>query len=120
MPAGTLSPADRLRAYLGERIPVNGSDADTAFTNEEIADLLNNFQTPLSGNEGLYLAAAEGWERKASTYAGIADHEQGGAKDMLSQLKIAATSEADRYRSLAYDRRTPRVGKIVRPGTTAY
>lgn len=115
-----MQPSDRLRAYLGERIPQGGSDDDTLFAADEIEDLINNFQYPLVGNEGLYLAAAEGWERKASYYANMADHEQGGAKDALSQLKQNATSQADRYRSLAYDRRTPRVGKIVRPGTTAY
>jgi hypothetical protein len=110
---------DRLRAYLGERIPANGADTDTMFADDEIQDLLLNFQAPLSGNEGVYLAAAEGWERKASNYADQADHEQGGAKDALSQLRSAAVSEADRFRKLAYGRFTPKVGRIVRPGTTA-
>jgi len=111
----------RLRAYLGERIPSNGSDQDTLFTDDEITDLTTNFQGPFAGSpEGLYLAAAEGWERKASFYADQVDHEQGGSKDVLSQLNQQAIAEADRYRSLAYDRRVPRVGKIVRPGTTTY
>lgn len=109
----------RLRAYVGERIPVGGSDTDTLFTTDEINDLMINFQGPFAGTpEGLYLAAAEGWERKASYYADQADHEQGGSKDMLSQLNTKAIAEADRYRSLAYDRRIPRIGKISRPGTT--
>jgi len=110
---------DRLRAYVGERIPTGGADTDTMFTDDEINDLLTNFQSPLQGNEGLYLAAAEGWERKASNYADQADHEQGGAKDTLSQLRSQAVQEADRFRKLAYGRFTPRVGRIVRPGTTA-
>ena len=116
-----MDDTDRLRAYLGERIPVGGADTDTLFLDDEINDMLTLFQGPFAGApEGLYLAAAEGWERKASYYADQADHEQGGSKDSLSQLTKNAIAEADRYRSLAYDRRIPRVGKIRRPGTTTY
>lgn len=116
-----MNTTDRLRAYVGERIPLNGSDQDTLFTVDEIDDLLTNFQGPFAGMpQGLYLAAAEGWERKASFFADQADHEQGGSKDSLSQLQKNAKDEADRYRTLAYQRNVPRVGKIVRPGTTTY
>lgn len=115
----SLNSAAVLRAYLGEKIPDDGTDDDTLFTDDEITELLTYFQGPYAGAvEGLYLAAAEGWERKASLYADQADHQQGGAVDTLSQLRSAATAQADRYRSLAYDRKTTQIGRIVRPGTT--
>lgn len=116
-----MNDTDRLRAYVGERIPITGTDQDTLFTADEVTDLLTNFQGPFAGTpQGLYLAAAEGWERKASYYADQADHEQGGSRDSLSQLNKQALVEATRYRNLAYQRNVPRIGRIVRPGTTTY
>jgi hypothetical protein len=116
-----MDTATRLRQYLGEAIPSQGTDSDTFFSDDDIQDLLINFQGPFAGmNEGLYLAASEGWERKAADASNQADHDQGGSKDSLSQLAKQAADMADRMRQRAYDRQTTRVAQIRRPGTTTY
>lgn len=56
----------RLRAWLRERIPAGGTDADTRFTNAEIDDLL-------SASDSLEQAAWMGWMEKAAMI-----HEEGG------------------------------------------
>jgi hypothetical protein len=50
---------DELRELLDEEIPVNGTEADTAFTNERLDRLLQSAAN-------VYAAAAEGWRRKAA------------------------------------------------------
>lgn len=53
---------DRLRRLLDERIPPGGSDADTRIPDAELDEILA--EAP-----NLYLAAAEGWRRKAAMVA---------------------------------------------------
>ena len=50
----------KLRRYTNEAIPTGGSAADTAFSEEDITDLI-------SDSENLYSAAAQGWRLKAAT-----------------------------------------------------
>jgi hypothetical protein len=49
----------KLRKLLDERIPEDGSDADTRFSDEDIDELLIDATN-------IYEAAAEGWTRKAA------------------------------------------------------
>lgn len=113
-----LTATDRLRDYLGEKIPLGGSDADTLFTDDEVQDILLN--TPDNPGQNLYLCAAEGWRRKASILASLVTSQTGGSQRQMSDLHERALAEEERYRELAAGRRTPRVGRITRPGTTIY
>lgn len=109
-----MTNAERLRAYLGERIPAGGDEADTLFTENEITDLRLYFSGP---DANMYLAAAEGWSRKAAIYADLADQMTAGTNEALGTLHGHALKQVDFYFGLAAGRRQARVGRIRRPGT---
>lgn len=113
-----MNAPDRLRAYLGETIPQGGSDADTLFTDAAIEDIISVAPTFRTTQRSLWAAAAEGWDRKAGLFAEMVDNQTGGTNRLNSQMYDHAVKEAERYRQLAYGRRTASTGRIVRPGTT--
>lgn len=51
----------RLRRFINERIPQDGSEYDTRFTDDDLDDLIE-------GAADIYSAAAEGWIIKAGMY----------------------------------------------------
>lgn len=111
-----MDATDRLRALLGERIPPGGADTDTFFTDAEILDMVENNQGPTGNN--IYLAAAEGWRRKAADYANLVNTQEGGSTRAMSDLYQHAESQVSYFLQEAYGRRTTQIGGIVRPGTT--
>lgn len=82
--------AERIRALLGESIPVGGTDADTAFTDDQIDDLLETQGT-------VHLAVAEGWRIKAANYAELVDTAEGTSKRAMSDLHKNALAMVDSY-----------------------
>lgn len=104
------TPGDKLRALLGERIPAGGSDADTFFTDAEIANLL-------ADTGGIVRRAAfEGWQMKAAYYADLASVTEGNSNRATSDLLDHALKMVKQY-SGPGDELTSgrtRVGRIVR------
>ena len=74
-----MATVEQLRMYLGERIPVNGSENDTLFTDAELQAILDAYP------DGFYAAVAEGWAVKAAAYVRLIDISEGGTERMLSQ-----------------------------------
>ena len=111
-----MSDTDRLRALLGESIPPGGADTDTFFTDADITDLLTNHQGPTGSN--MFLAAAEGWSRKAGAFANLVNAQEGGSNRMMSDLYTHAQQRESYFLSMAQGRRTTRIGNIQRGGTT--
>lgn len=107
---GWATPDHKLRAYLGERIPAGGSDADTFFTDAEISNLLED-------TGGLVRrAAAEGWQMKAAYYADLVSVTEGNASRAASDMLDHALKMVKQY-SGPGDELTSgrtRVGRIVR------
>ncbi|MCD9025754.1 hypothetical protein [Cohnella silvisoli] len=87
-----------LRELLDEEIPVNGTEADTAFTNSRLSSIL-------SDSVNIYAAAAEGWRRKAAKIQkkldGIGSYQVGTERyeyislstALAAALKVASTFE---------------------------
>lgn len=100
----------RLRALLGEKIPVGGSDTDTFFTDTEIDTLLTN-----AGND-VRRAAAEGWQNKAAEYASLVDVTEGNASRLNSTLHSHALDMVKMFTSAGSQLTSgrTRVGRIVR------
>ena len=84
----------KLRKLLDERIPEDGSDADTRFSDEDIDELLIDATN-------IYEAAAEGWTRKAAMYqrelgqiqsyaVGQERYDLANVKDMLEYALMMA------------------------------
>lgn len=113
-----MDDASRLRSYLGEVIAEGETDADTMFSDEEIADILTFKGTSKNLSINLYLAAAEGWERKAARVANLITVQDGGSSRAMSDLHDHAIKEAERFMAMGLGRDFTRIGKIVRPGTT--
>jgi hypothetical protein len=81
-----------LRALLGEDIPAGGSDADTLFTDQEIADLVGVWGSA-------EFAKARGWEVKAARLSHLVDITEGSTNRTLSKafdhaLKMAQSLAA--------------------------
>lgn len=74
------TPAERVRALLGETIEVGGVDSDTMFTDAEILDIL------AVAADDVELAVVEGWRRKAAAYANLVDTSEGTSKRAMSDL----------------------------------
>lgn len=100
-----MTPTDalrtRLRKLLHERIPADGSAADTRFSEEDIDELLEDAPT-------LCEAAAAGWTMKAGMYQaemdGLEQTQLGQESFRLTSLKDRmeyALAMADRYRLMA-------------------
>lgn len=81
-----MSDSSEVRAKLGERIPQDGDDTDTMFTNAEILDLLATY----GGVEG---AVLEGWRRKAAEFASLVDTTEGTSKRAMSNLHAQALAQ---------------------------
>lgn len=100
--------AQRVRQLLGEEIPVDGSESDTLFRDDQILDLL----TRAGGVEG---AVAEGWRVKAGHYVDLVDTAEGTSKRAMSDLHKNALAMAAHYRGIVTrDMGVTRVHKIVR------
>lgn len=98
------TPSQELRARLGERIPAEGTDKDTMFTDAEIIDLLGYPNPEL-----------EGWRRKAAEYANLVDTAEGTSKRAMSDLHAHALSEIQRLEQAAGgDRPTTKIHRIQR------
>lgn len=107
----TLS--ERVRALIGESVPVGKSAADTMFSDEEILDFLEEgFQDPNS-------AAYYGWREKAANYANLVNVNEGNAARELSDLHRQAVRMMDRYVGYVEtpSRGRARMGRIVRERT---
>jgi hypothetical protein len=93
-----LTDPDKLRLYLGERIPEGGTDADTFFSDDEIQDLLD---TANAANQGLFFAAVLGWSAKAGEYARLIDINESGGDRKLSQRYRQALQQLNYYQGRA-------------------
>lgn len=69
----------KLRSLLGEEIPEGGSEDETLFTDEKIAELL-------ASNSELERAAYEGWRIKAAKLSSLVDTTEGNAQRKFGQL----------------------------------
>jgi len=101
---------ERLRAKLGESIPVGGTEADTMFTNDEIDDLLEE------GFGNINAATYHGWVEKAGNYANLVTVSEGNASRELTELHRHALRMMDRF--IGYvttpGRGRARIGRLVR------
>lgn len=79
-----LTDAERLRQMLGESIPEGGTDEDTLFTNEQIADFLVRGTT-------LEHAAYHGWVAKVADLANLANTTEGQSR--LDMGKLSENAE---------------------------
>lgn len=95
-----VSPADaavtadvviRLRRLIGERIAIGRTEADTRFTDQEIAD------TYFLNEEDLNKTLAELWFTKAAILGDFVDMSESGAVRNLSQMAKAAMAQAGKY-----------------------
>lgn len=105
-----LTAADRLRNMLGEPIPEGGTAADTLFTDEQIADFLDQ------GGGDVERAAYEGWRVKAAHFANLVDVTDGNASRAMSDLLGHANDMVKIYLRASggpTEGRT-RIGRIVR------
>ena len=110
----------RLRRFLGEKIPPNGTEADTRLADEELEDLLEESQT-------IYGAASLGWTEKAGMIqeemGNVEETGTGSEKYRFTQLKdrlAYAQTMAQDYRrreleELEGQNKGSLVLKIVRP-----
>jgi hypothetical protein len=112
------SPEDQVRALLGESIPAGGTEADTMFSDAEIADLLElgtnaNFEYPAQA------AAFYGWQEKMANYANMVTVNEGNAMRELTELHKAAKRMIDMYVSYVPTpgRGRARIGNLVRENT---
>lgn len=106
-----LTDTQRLRAMLGEDIPVGGTELDTLFTDLEILEFIET-------NPTLERAAYEGWRVKAARLASLVDTTEGNSQKKFSQLRTHAEEMIKLYQRASdgpTEGRT-RVGRIVRPG----
>jgi len=86
-----MTDVDRLRGYLGERIPEGGTESDTMFTDSQLLEILNN------NNGDIPLATLDGWKYKAAEYAQMVDSAEGTAKRSLSDLHAHALEMVKYY-----------------------
>jgi hypothetical protein len=87
----SLNTVPSLRLLINERIPAFGTDADTKFTNDELALILERMGL------SLYAAAAEAWYVKAGMYELLIDTDESGSNRTLDQVFKHAVSMGDRY-----------------------
>jgi hypothetical protein len=102
--------SQRLRALIGESIPEGKTDADTMFSDLEVADLLEE------GGQDIQAAAYYGWREKAANYARLVNVNEGNAARELSDLHRQALRMMDRF--VGYvptsSRGRARIGRLVR------
>lgn len=85
-----MTPEEKLRRYLGDKIETGEVEADKFFTDNDITSLLTD-----NGND-LIVAAADGWMMKVSQYAELIDSDESGSGRKLSQ-KYRQALERSRY-----------------------
>lgn len=81
----------QLRLLIGERIKVGKTEADTAFSDDELIDMI------LRHNGNIYLAAAEAWSAKQADYSKLVDISESGSERKLSQMFKNANTMAEAY-----------------------
>lgn len=100
----------RVRALIGEAIPVGGTEADTLFTDEQIDDLLTR-HTTVSGS------LAEAWQMKAAALSDMVDVKEGDSAEHLSQMHKQALEMVKHYSNQGgVGQPVTRITKIIRPG----
>ncbi len=92
-----LSTVPQLRILINERIPSGGTEADTRFTDNELALIL------VRCNYNIYAASAEGWYVKAGMFSMMIDVDESGSNRNLSDIFKHALSMGDRYRKAGAD-----------------
>lgn len=85
---------DRVRLFLGEPIPPEGTEADTLFTNAQIQGFLD------SGGS-VTKATVEGWRAKAAEYSNLVDVSEGNSARQFSDLLKAALEMLELYEKQA-------------------
>jgi hypothetical protein len=107
-----ISAEEHLRMLLGERIPADGADADTMFSDEEIELFL------VEGHGSVKAAAYHGWVAKAAELANLTNVIEGNSSREMAELHRQALRMIDRYSGYAStpSRGRARIGRIVRPG----
>lgn len=98
-----------VRENLGEVIPSGGTDADTMFTDAQIATWINN-------TANLDAATLRGWKVKLANYANLVNVTDGAASREMSDLFDHAQEMVKYYGKLAVGPTSgrSRVGRIVR------
>jgi len=96
---------------IGESIPLDGTEADTLFTDVEIDDIL-------SQSDDLERAAFEAWREKAAKLSNLVDTTEGNSQKKFSQLLDNANDMLKVYQRSSggpTEGRT-RIGRLSRPG----
>lgn len=105
-----LTDAERLRQKLGESVPEGGTDADTLFSDAQIADFLATTTT-------MEEAAYEGWIAKAAELANLVTVQEGQSKLNMSDLHQAALKQVEAFGVMAgvgAKSRSIRIGRLTR------
>lgn len=102
-----ITPVDRLRRMVGDRIPPGKTDKDTFFTDEELQDMLD------MNNDDINAAAAEGWLSKAAEFAKLIDQSRAGNTHKLSQMFKNAEAMAEHYAHFVKGDVDAIVGRVV-------
>lgn len=104
------TPNEKLRALLGERIPGDGSDADTFFSEAEVANLLQD------SDGDVRRAAYSGWQMKAAYYTDLVTVTEGNASRQASDLLDHAIKMVKQFSGPGTELTAgrTRVGRIVR------
>lgn len=102
--------SERVRALIGQPIPLGKADTDTMFSNEEILDMLEE------GNGDVNAAAYYGWRETAANYVALVNVNEGNAAREMSDLHRQALRMMDRYVGYVEtpSRGRARMGRIVR------
>ena len=106
----TIAEIANLRMLVAEPIPVSGTEDDTLFSDERIAEILTN-----AGGDP-ERAAYDAWREKAGLLANLVTVTEGAASREMTELRAKALEMIKLYsRSSAgpTEGRT-RVGRIVR------
>ena len=96
-----------LRAQLGERIPAQGDESDTMFTNAELMDLI-----AVHGDDSVLA----GWRLKAAEFANLVDTTEGTSKRAMSDLHANALKQIASLQSGVEVTRGARVHRLGRDG----
>jgi hypothetical protein len=83
-----VTDSERLRAFLGESIPVGGTASDTLFTDDQVTDLLERHGSPEAGRR-------EGLELKAAALANLVTTVEGSSTRKLSDAHKAILAQID-------------------------
>lgn len=107
----TVELRTRLRKLLNEKIPADGTEADTNFLDSELDQLLVEATS-------VYGAAATGWTEKAALLQGqIESYSVGQEKYDMTSLKdqlAHALAMAEQYREMARRSSSGNIGAILK------